>query len=175
MPKFKRIVVIEAEQFWPSDPPFPKGVDSLWGGPDDWECPYKCGDYNADEHGILGNPIDDKVCPGDWIITDTNGKHVCKPDLFKLNYEPVNESTDIDPVVLEDNNFENKLRDLVNHHSRENGSDTPDFILAQYLQSCLNSFDAAVSRREEWYGRKVGSWQDGGGLGGSVRTPKEDD
>lgn len=71
--------------------------------------------------------------------------------------EPINESTDIDPVLLEDDNFENKLRDLVNHHSRENGSDTPDFILAQYLQSCLDSFDAAVSRREEWYGRKVGT------------------
>jgi hypothetical protein len=38
--------------------------------------------------------------------------------------------------------------------SAENGSNTPDFILAQYLTSCLAAFDEAVNAREKWYGRE---------------------
>ncbi len=49
--------------------------------------------------------------------------------------------------------FEVELRTLINRYSRENGSDTPDFILAAYLFGCLNAFDVAVTRREGWYGR----------------------
>lgn len=37
----------------------------------------------------------------------------------------------------------------------ENGCNTPDFILAEYLIDCLKTFDKAVNRREEWYGREV--------------------
>jgi hypothetical protein len=45
------------------------------------------------------------------------------------------------------------LRALLNRYSAENGSDTPDFVLAEYLLGCLLAFDAAVRRREAWYGR----------------------
>lgn len=51
--------------------------------------------------------------------------------------------------------FRTELEKLINRESRENGSDTPDFILADYLQDCLNSWDKAVSAREKWYGRSV--------------------
>ena len=50
--------------------------------------------------------------------------------------------------------LEGELREVINRHSAENGSDTPDFILAQFLLGCLNVFDSAVRRREDWYGRK---------------------
>ena len=49
--------------------------------------------------------------------------------------------------------FEIALRDAINHHSKENGSNTPDFILAQYLAGCLAVYDTAVQQRETWYGR----------------------
>ncbi len=49
--------------------------------------------------------------------------------------------------------LEGELREIINRHSAENGSDTPDFVLAQYLIGCLNLFDSAVGRRELWYGR----------------------
>jgi hypothetical protein len=45
------------------------------------------------------------------------------------------------------------IEDAINRNSAENGSDTPDFILAQYLTDCLAAFDSAVSLREKWYGR----------------------
>lgn len=49
--------------------------------------------------------------------------------------------------------FQDELISLINKHSLENGSDTPDFILATYINDCLKSFNAAVQNREVWYGR----------------------
>ena len=50
--------------------------------------------------------------------------------------------------------FISELTSLLNRHSKENGSGTPDFILAEYLIGCLAHFNAAVNRREAWYGRE---------------------
>lgn len=47
--------------------------------------------------------------------------------------------------------FETEVGDLINRYSLENGSDTPDFILARYLRDCLVAFDAATKRRATWY------------------------
>ena len=49
--------------------------------------------------------------------------------------------------------FRKHLQELVNAHSMENGSNTPDFILAEYLGDCLEAFDRANRAREKWYGR----------------------
>ena len=35
----------------------------------------------------------------------------------------------------------------------ENASNTPDFILAQYLCNCLKAWEEATQQRETWYGR----------------------
>jgi hypothetical protein len=43
---------------------------------------------------------------------------------------------------------------LLNKHSAENGSNTPDFILAKYLADCLAAYDRAVTAREKWHGRE---------------------
>lgn len=50
--------------------------------------------------------------------------------------------------------FREELETLINKHSLENGSNTPDFILAEYLCQCLMVFDTTVLSRENWYGRK---------------------
>lgn len=49
--------------------------------------------------------------------------------------------------------FRKELEELINKNSLENGSNTPDFILAEYLTDCLSTFDKIVYKREEWYGR----------------------
>lgn len=49
--------------------------------------------------------------------------------------------------------FRNEFTALLNRHSKENESNTPDFILAEYLTACLAAFDMAVNRREMWYDR----------------------
>lgn len=50
--------------------------------------------------------------------------------------------------------FRTALESLINEHSMENGSDTPDFILADYLYGCLLAFDKATKRRTDWYAPK---------------------
>lgn len=47
--------------------------------------------------------------------------------------------------------FRQELQNLLNYHSVEQYSDTPDFILANYLIRCLESFDIAIAERERWY------------------------
>jgi len=65
--------------------------------------------------------------------------------------------------------FRKELEQLINKYSKENGSDTPDFILARYLENVLQNFDAAVNEREQWYDRtpKI----DDGYLGELGETP----
>jgi len=40
----------------------------------------------------------------------------------------------------------------INKHSAENGSNTPDWVLANYLVGCLEAFDSAVTARKKWRG-----------------------
>jgi hypothetical protein len=53
------------------------------------------------------------------------------------------------------NAFKDQLASLLNRHSAENASNTPDFILADYLCRCLDVWNASVQEREEWWGRHV--------------------
>ncbi len=45
----------------------------------------------------------------------------------------------------------------INIQSRENGSNTPDYILARYLEGCLQAFEVALAGRTRWYGNSVDS------------------
>lgn len=45
-----------------------------------------------------------------------------------------------------------EIKRALNRASAENGSDTPDHILADYLIACLDAFDATTHARSAWYG-----------------------
>ena len=47
--------------------------------------------------------------------------------------------------------FLQEMQGLINKHSKENDSNTPDFILAQYLNNCLTNFNLAEQQRSDWY------------------------
>lgn len=65
--------------------------------------------------------------------------------------------------------FEKELEELINKHSQENVSDTPDFILASFLNACLNAFNGTVVERDRWHG-----WRDGEpGQGGPLTSPEK--
>lgn len=49
-------------------------------------------------------------------------------------------------------NFRKEIETAINRASKENGSNTPDFILAEYLEDCLKAFDKAVTKRDKWNG-----------------------
>ena len=59
------------------------------------------------------------------------------------------------PIRTEDKtDFRLALERTINMHCMENGSNTPDFVLAQFLTDCLTAFDKATQYREAWYGRE---------------------
>lgn len=47
--------------------------------------------------------------------------------------------------------FEQKLDGLINECSLEMESDTPSFILAQYIRGCLDAYNKTVHARDNWY------------------------
>lgn len=53
-------------------------------------------------------------------------------------------------VAQQPSELERELSALLNKHSAENGSDTPDFVLARFLMCCLEAFDAAHNRCRQW-------------------------
>jgi hypothetical protein len=45
------------------------------------------------------------------------------------------------------------LENLLNSYSIENASNTPDFILAEYMLDVLTAYNNAVQKRARWYTR----------------------
>lgn len=54
-----------------------------------------------------------------------------------------------------DQNLGADIAEVINKHSRENESNTPDFILGEYLLDCLKAFEKCSNSREAWYGKKL--------------------
>ena len=48
--------------------------------------------------------------------------------------------------------LERLLTELLNRACREEDSNTPDFILAEFMMKCLDAFELASNKREMWYG-----------------------
>lgn len=53
----------------------------------------------------------------------------------------------------QDNDLEHALASALNRFSAENESNTPDWILAQFLLGCLAAWNRGTQQRETWYGR----------------------
>lgn len=51
--------------------------------------------------------------------------------------------------------FQEDLQQLLNRHSAESPSGTPDYILAEMLTNVLKTFNEAVGQRAEWRGESV--------------------
>lgn len=87
----------------------------------------------------------------DWAMLYPDGfKSVSPAKAFSEGYIPLGLMPE-EPKTLE-----RAIEHAINKFSAENGSNTPDFILAQFLMGALAAWDGAVKRREEWYGRSIG-------------------
>lgn len=51
--------------------------------------------------------------------------------------------------------FRHELEKLINRESMENGSNTPDYVLADYLFACLKAYDEALYAREKHLCRQI--------------------
>lgn len=49
--------------------------------------------------------------------------------------------------------FKRDLAKLLNRYSMENGSNTPDFLLADYLFWCLLSYNSIAQKNDQWHSK----------------------
>lgn len=88
---------------------------------------------------------------GSWNVHYSNGKNASPyggPDLILIENR---EGDPDDAPDIKAPKFKIELAALINKHSKENGSDTPDFILAKYLNDCLKAFNKAMLLRTKHY------------------------
>lgn len=81
--------------------------------------------------------------------------HKIQEPLFKVNSQPSDISEEPIPAKATEGpkTFIGDLEAVINKYSKESGSDTPDFILASYMNQCFQAFDDAVNARNVWYGK----------------------
>lgn len=86
-----------------------------------------------------------RVFNGDWMMFGTEGEfYPCKGgEVAPWNYEIYE---DHDPPT-----FEEEIRAVLNRHSIENNSDTPDHILAHYVKGALELFAVVAGARDDYY------------------------
>ena len=96
-----------------------------------------CGHASEDHYGY-GGVNDPRSCVGDALEC---------PCRDFAPAEPAGERTERRHTELREG-----IASAINRVSAENGSDTPDFILADLLADVLKAFDKAVHARSRWYG-----------------------
>lgn len=72
--------------------------------------------------------------------------------LRRINLGGQPEQTEGQKIVEDTLTFGEELKTLINKYSRENNSNTPDFILAEFMCNALNTFETYVKARDNWYG-----------------------
>lgn len=96
------------------------------------------------------------VAVGEWILPNDGEFHTATDEFMNLNF--VELTSELEAYIREQErpkSFIEDLTRLLNYHSMEGMSGTPDFILANYLYRCLETFDATVRERAEWRNESV--------------------
>ncbi len=56
--------------------------------------------------------------------------------------------------------LEKELMELLNRHSVENASNTPDFILVHFLMTCLVAWNQNTRQRDLWFAARLDDSQE---------------
>jgi hypothetical protein len=51
--------------------------------------------------------------------------------------------------------FQTELQALLHKYNKENISNTPDYLLADYIQQCLNALNNTINRRDGMMGMNI--------------------
>lgn len=81
---------------------------------------------------------------GEWVIKDELGFYPCADKVMAKNNTPLEDRWGSPPT------FAQELVWLINKHSLENGSNTPDWILGEYLMASLKAWDLGVRLRSDY-------------------------
>ena len=111
-----------------------------------------------------GNFVDvQKVLFEGWYPVTKKGTTSVSPKVFTKNQIVKNclarleefDSHVLEEVLTKDELFRRELTGLLNKYCKENKSDTPDFILADYLIQSLRAFNISTNARQKYYGKDV--------------------
>jgi len=69
----------------------------------------------------------------------------------KYPYQLIRDNIDKTKAYIDRDLIIDEFREIINRHSLENDSNTPDFILAEYLWDCLMSANIIICSRTIWY------------------------
>ena len=75
-----------------------------------------------------------------------------------MNTEQCNGEIPVELRKSPEETFRGQISGLVNSFLREHISNTPDYILANYMADCLQSFEKATNARDKWFGTE--HWKD---------------
>jgi hypothetical protein len=116
-------------------------------------------DLNAGAEGELWIESDRVWRPvhvGEWIVQQDEGWLTVTTEWLEINCIQLDaEMLALIHEMERPKTFQENLTALLNHHSKENVSGTPDFILAQYLSESLRNFETATTLRANWRGESV--------------------
>lgn len=73
----------------------------------------------------------------------------------KKDSHPVDQQVSREVGGQPDPTFIKEIERVINSFSKENDSNTPDFILAEYVKDCLDIFAKTSRARERWYGKEL--------------------
>lgn len=108
-------------------------------------------DYAPKESSIINRPV---PSAGWYFVVYEDGYHSFSP---AETFEKGN-------TLITPSSFEAELARLLNRHSIDNSTDTPDFILANYMKDCLVAYRRARMWTSAWHS-EVGvptEWRVGG-------------
>ncbi len=91
----------------------------------------------------LQKELSEQICMAiEYVVNDAFEKITPTP-------EPQDSKEEPKPL------FEEAIRKIINSYSLENESDTPDYIIAQYLANCLTAYTKAVQSRSRHIGSQT--------------------
>lgn len=96
--------------------------------------------------------------PLDLVSNSREKLTVCMRDSgFELTYNGITieckngRVIEMNTAGTEQTTFHQELKRLLNRYSMENGSDTPDYVLARFITTSLSNFDEAVTSRNKFH------------------------
>jgi hypothetical protein len=118
-----------------------------------WQC--KIGGPSAELYGGADGPMRDAVEMAFQQVTGTPSEFIFSGWDASLDECELAVVENRLPHYEPRPTLDRALKSLLNQYSVENGSNTPDFILAEYMLSTLKAFEAASLERERWYGKSL--------------------
>jgi hypothetical protein len=121
--------------------------------PDKSRCPH-CGTYEAREQNAKLRDIAERAIS--MLQFNSHSKHgpiiKLRAEFDQLKEQQMNDIQSNDEMPCEETtkdytDFRKELSELINKHSLESGSNTPDFVLSNFLVDTLICFDSATISR----------------------------